>query len=147
MTRNKSTTKLAQSIQDLHEFYQIPVIGEVHLSEEDRKLLSKFTLGELLQNFKQEDRDSVTVRALDRALAGAGILPGDLLTINLQSRPRSGDIAAVKFGDKLFIRKIYFDKNYIRLETADEIPSPIIIDENTPGVMILGKVTMVVREL
>ncbi len=143
----KSNTLNKQAYNNPHEFYQIPVIGEVHLSDEDRLLLNKFSLGELLQNFRQEDRQTITVRAVDNALAGLGILQGDLLTINLQSRPHSGDIAAVRFGNKLFIRKIFFNKNYIRLETADEMPSPIIIDENTPGVVILGKITMVVREL
>ncbi len=143
----KSSSNQAQSRQSLNEYYQIPVIGEVHLTEEDRKLLSKFSLGELIQNFQQEDRDSFTVQAMDNALAGAGILKGDFLTINMLSRPHSGDIAAVKFGDRLFIRMIFFDKNYIRLETANETPTPIIIDEDTPNVTILGKVTMVVREL
>ena len=143
----KNPSNSPQIKEGLHEFYQIPVIGEVHLNENDRQLLNKFSLGELIQNFRQDDRDSITVQAMDNALAGAGILKGDFLTINLQSRPRSGDIAAVKFGNKLFIRKIFFNKNYIRLETADDMPSPIIIDENTPDILILGKVTMVVREL
>ncbi|MHB2150872.1 LexA family protein [Calditrichota bacterium LG25] len=147
MSNQNTTFVMKQNGSNAHQFYEIPVIGEVHLSEEDRRLLSKFTLGELLQNFQQENRDSVVVRALDNALAGAGIFKGDLLTVDLQSRPRSGDIAAVQFGSKLFIRKIFFNKNYIRLETAEEIPSPVIIDENTPGVSVLGRVTMVVREL
>jgi len=143
----KSSSSDSPSKQFLNEYYQIPVIGEVHLKEEDRQLLNKFTLGELIQNFQQQDRDSFTVKAMDNALAGAGILKGDFLTVNMLNRPRSGDIAAVKFRDRLFIRRIFFNKNYIRLETANDTPTPIIIDENTPDVIILGKVTMVVREL
>lgn len=130
-----------------HEFYQIPVIGEVHIHGDEWDSPQHFSLGELIQNFKKEDRQTITVRALDNALTEAGILKNDLLTVNLKQYPRDGDIAAVKFGDKLFIRKIYFHKNYIRLDTSEANPSPVILDENTPDFHILGKVTMVVREL
>ncbi len=130
-----------------HEFYRIPVIGEVHITDNEWETSRKFSLGELIQNFKQEDRRTIIVRALDHALSGEGIFKGDMLTVNLKKRPKDGDIAAVKFGDKLFIRKIYFQKNLIRLDTSADQPAPVIIDERTPDVMILGKVTMVVREL
>ncbi len=130
-----------------HEFYQIPVIGEVHLHEDEWEGASNFSLGKQIQNFRKQDRQTITVRALDDALAGEGILKNDLLTVNLKERPRNGDIAAVTFGSKLFIRKIFFQKEFIRLDISDEAQSPLIIDAHTPDFLILGKVTMVVREL
>ncbi len=130
-----------------HEFYQIPVLGEVHVHHDEWNGSGSYSLGEMLQNFRKEDRQTITVRALDNALTEAGILQGDLLTIDLKQRLRDGDIVAVIFGEKLFIRKIYFHKNFIRLETSEESPSPIILDEKTPDFHLLGKVTMVVREL
>ena len=130
-----------------HEFYQIPVLGEVHVHHDEWNAGTTYSLGEMLQNFRKEGRQTITVRALDNALTEAGILQGDLLTVDLKQRPRDGDIVAVIFGEKLFIRKIYFHKNFIRLETSEENPSPIILDEKTPDFHLLGKVTMVVREL
>ncbi len=130
-----------------HEFYQIPVIGEVHLHEDDREKLGDFSLSKQIWNFRRQDRQTITVRALDNALAGEGILKDDLLTVHLKERPRNGDIAAVTFGSKLFIRKIFFQKNFIRLDTSEETRSPLIIDAHTPDFFVLGKVVMVVREL
>ena len=130
-----------------HEFYQIPVIGEVHLHEDESENAANFSLGKQIQNFRKQDRQTITVRALDDALAGEGIIKNDLLTVNLKEHPRNGDIAAVTFGPKLFIRKIFFQKEFIRLDTSDEAQSPLIIDAHTPDFLILGKITMVVREL
>ncbi len=130
-----------------HEFYQIPVIGEVHLHEDEWNDSSQFSLGKQIQNFRKQDRQTITVRALDDALSGEGILRGDLLTVNLKERPHNGDIAAVTFGDKLFVRKIFFQNKFVRLDTSEEAESPLIVDAHTPDFLILGKVTMVVREL
>ncbi len=146
MSRKK--IDLSQTLQVSNsEFYQIPVIGEVHLHEDEWSEGSSFSLGKQIQNFRKQDRRTITVRALDDALFREGILKGDLLTVNLKKHPRDGDIAAVTFGDRLFIRKIFYQNKFIRLDTSEEAQAPLIIDARTPEFFILGKVTMVVREL
>ncbi len=147
MIKKKQKTAIEKLSPESFEFFSIPVLGEVHLAEEDWPFPHRISIGELIQNFHKEDRQTITVRALDHALSGEGIFKNDLLTVSLKTRPRDGDIAAVVFGDKLFIRKIYFQKGLIRLDTSEDRPAPLIIDEQTPEVKILGKVTMVVREL
>lgn len=128
------------------EFYNIPLLGEVHL-DNDSGSGGDYSLGELIKNFRKTDTQSITLRALDNGLAGDGIFFGDFLTVDLNSKPKNGAIAAVKLGPKLVIRKTYFERGLIRLEATDPDSSPIIVDPKTPGFEILGKVRTVIREL
>jgi hypothetical protein len=66
----------------------------------------------------------------------AGILKSDYLTIDIRSRPQDGDIVVVKLGERFFIRRFYLQEHLIRLVTADEYPSSLVIEDNTPGFQI-----------
>ena len=128
------------------EFYNIPLLGEVHL-ENNLGSGGDYSLGELIKNFRKKDTQSVTLRALDNGLSDDGIFYGDFLTVDLNSKPRNGDISAVKLGNKIIIRRTLFSGRFVRLEAADSSSSPIIVDPKTPGFEILGKVHTVIREL
>jgi len=128
------------------EFYKIPLFGEVHIDSKER-FKGDYDLGEIITNFRNDDRRSINVRAADNALSGAGIFKGDFLTVNLDIPIKDGEIAVVKLGSKIYIRKIYFDKNRVRLETETNTPSPLIINMDTPGFEIIGKIITVFREL
>jgi len=67
--------------------------------------------------------------------------------VHLDRPLKNGDIAVVQLGYKIYIRKIFFEKKRVRLETDSGTPSPLIIDPATPGFEILGKVVTVIREL
>ena len=144
-------TKQVQTRYDLspvnpEEFYNIPLLGEVRL-ENDSGSGGDYTLGELIKNFHKTDTQSITLRALDNGLAGDGIFYGDFLTVDLNSKPNNGAIAAVILGPKLVIRKTYFERGLVRLESTDPGSNPIIVDPKTPGFEILGRVHTVIREL
>ncbi len=128
------------------EFYNIPLLGEVRLEGADGSG-GDYSLGELIKNFRKQDQHSVTLRTLDNGLEGDGIFYGDYLTVTLGSKPRNGDITAVRLGEKVFVRKIFFTNNLIRLETTDPYNAPLIVDTKTPGFEIIGKVHTVIREL
>jgi SOS-response transcriptional repressor LexA len=135
------------------EFYDIPLLGEVRLvfSDSSRKPMS---IGEragletcLINNFRQTNSRTITMRAMDNGLAGAGILEGDYLTTDLHTTARDGDIVAVKIGYHIYIRKIFHERNLIRLETSTVTPSPLIVDPKIPGFEIIGKIIAIIREL
>jgi SOS-response transcriptional repressor LexA len=147
------TTQIKQSIfspRDFsagnREFYDIPLLGEVQV-EMNTSTGGDYNIGELIKNFTKNDTRSLTLRAIDDGLASTGILTGDFLTVNIKAKLQNGDIAAIKLGDKIYIRKIYFENNFVRLETEGHSPSPFIIDIKTPGFEIIGKVITVIREL
>jgi SOS-response transcriptional repressor LexA len=105
-----------------------------------------YNLSELVSNFQNTDQYSITLEVLDDAMYQAGIFKGDYLTIDLQSKPRNGDIIVVKLGERFFIRRFFLQQHLIRLETADEYPSSLVVEDNTPGFQIIGKVTSLSRQ-
>ena len=128
------------------EFYDIPLLGEVRLvfSDSSRKPIS---IGEIINNFRQTNSRTITMRAMDDGLSGAGIMEGDYLTTDLHTTARNGDIVAVKIGYHIYIRKIFYERNLIRLETSTVTPSPLIVDPKIPGFEIIGKIIAIIREL
>ncbi len=135
-----------ETTAETSEFYNIPLVGEVHLENEFGSG-GNYSLGELIKNFRKKDLRSITLRAMDNGLAGDGIFYGDFLTVDLASKTANGNIAAVKLGHKIYIRKTFFEHNFIRLETTDPGSSPLIVDPKTPGFEIIGRVHTVIREL
>lgn len=147
--KSKSVTPLYLN-EDLapgtKDFYNIPLMGEVHF-EDDLGSGGDYSLGELIYNYRQTSSQTATLRALDNGLTEAGILYGDYLTVDLARKPRNGEIGAVKIGDRIYIRKIFYDRQFVRLETADGNSAPLIVDPKIPGFEILGKISTVIREL
>jgi len=128
------------------EFYNIPLFGEVKIAEKNNPR-GDYDIGEIITNSRNSASQSLNVRAADDALSRAGIFSGDFLTIHLSRTLNNGDIAVIQLGYKIYIRKIFFEKKHVRLETDSDTPSPLIIDPATPGFEILGKVITVIREL
>jgi phage repressor protein C with HTH and peptisase S24 domain len=107
----------------------------------------KYSIGEVIENFRRRNSSSVTLMAMDDGLVFTGILPGDYLTVDLKIRPVNGDIVAMKLGGRLFVRKVYFDGRFLRMESDPERPAPFIIEQNAPGFELIGKVVNIFREL
>lgn len=128
------------------EFYNIPLLGEVRpvFSDDSRK---HHSIAEIINNYRQTDSRTITMRAMDDGLSNAGILQGDFLTIDLNRPPHDGDIVVVKIGYRIYVRKFFHERGLVRLETAAAIPSPLIVDPRIPGFEIIGKVVTIIREL
>lgn len=126
------------------EFYDIPLLGEVHI-ESDFENAGNYSLGEIIQNFKSRHTESLTLCAADDGLSVSGIFKGDFLNVNLNQKPKDHDIAAVRLGPRIYIRKIFYDRHLVRLEADAPEISTIIVDPRSPGFEIIGKVAMVIR--
>ncbi|MEJ2543119.1 MAG: S24 family peptidase [Calditrichaceae bacterium] len=131
---------------DSHEFYNIPLMGQVRV-ETDFNTRGDYSIGELVNNIRNSDAQTISLKAMDDGLSAAGILYGDFLTVTLDATLHNNDIAAVRLGPRIYIRKIFFERNLIRLDTAGTKSSPLIVENGTPGFEIIGKVTSVIREL
>jgi SOS-response transcriptional repressor LexA len=128
-----------------HDFFNIPVLGMVRAGYPD-SLTGDYDLGDLVTNHRKSHNDSVTLQVLDNAMEKAGILKGDFITVNLDAQPTDGDIAVVKLGERFFIRNFFRQDRRIRLETATVKSSTLIIENNTPGFEIIGKVQSISRQ-
>ena len=127
------------------DFFNIPLLGMVRASMSSHSQ-EDYNLSELVSNFQNTDQYSITLEVLDDAMHKAGILKGDYLTIDLQSQLHNGEIIVVKLGERFFIHRYFLQQNFVRLETADEYPSSLVVEENTPGFQIIGKVTSLSRQ-
>jgi SOS-response transcriptional repressor LexA len=126
------------------DFFNVPVLGMVRAGYPD-PATGDYDLGDLVANYRRNRNDSVTLEVLDNAMQNAGILRGDFLTVDLNSRPDNGDIAVVKLGERFFIRKFFRQDKRIRLETSGNPPAILIIETKTPGFEIIGKVQSISR--
>lgn len=143
--KNKEQVVTSESTLD-KEFYNIPLFGEVRI-DKNNSFNGNYDLGEIITNSKNNFQRNINMRAADDGLSGIGIFRNDFLTVDLNIQVSNGDIAVIKLGSKIYVRKIFFDKKRIRLEKENNTPAPLIIDQGIPGFKILGKVTTVIREL
>jgi len=128
------------------EFFDVPLLGIVVPDDPDFTS-GKYELNELVNNYQNKNVNTFNFSILDNAMKHCGILKGDLLTIDFNIPLKDDDIAVVKIGEKILVRKYFHQNNLIRLETADDYPSHLVVEPNTPGFKILGKVVSVTREL
>lgn len=59
------------------------------------------------------------VRCKGDSMDGARILDGDIVFIDFDAEVRNGDIAAVRIGDNVTLKKVYAGDNYVRLLAAN----------------------------
>ena len=85
------------------------------------------------------------LRVQGESMAGAGILPGDIVIVRQQPEAASGDIVVALVGDEATIKRLRLRRNRIELHPENPAFAPIIprADECT----ILGKVVEVRRYL
>ena len=129
-----------------NDFYKIPLIGLVQIKDQDGQG-KNYDLTELINNYPGKNNNQITLQVLDNAMINNGIIQGDFINIAIHDKIKNGDIVVIALGKKNYIRKYYRDKQLIRLETADEHHSPIIVDPKTPGFQLIGKVISITRQL
>jgi len=81
------------------------------------------------------------------SMKDAGIFDGDRLFVRQQPTADPGDIVVAIIGDEATVKYYYLEKDKIRLEPANENYRPIIIEKDTPGFQIAGKVTGLLRKM
>jgi SOS-response transcriptional repressor LexA len=127
------------------DFFDIPLLGMVRAGIPGTSS-GDYDIKDLIINLHSDNSRSVTLEVLDDAMSGAGILRGDFLTVSPDRRPRDGDIIVVKLGERFFIRRFFRQDKFIRLETAATLPGTLVVDPETPGFMIIGKVQSLSRQ-
>lgn len=90
------------------------------------------------------DQDVFMLRIQGESMIDDGILDGDLVLVQKQSSASDRDIVVALVGDEeATVKRFYKEKDYIRLQPANQFMDPIL----TKDVSILGKVIGLYREL
>lgn len=78
-------------------------------------------------------------RAVGDSMVGARIHDGDLLLIREQPEISNGEIAAVCVDGEMLLKKVYYQKGQIVLQSENSKYPPKVLDSDDKSVRIVGK--------
>jgi len=81
------------------------------------------------------------LRVSGTSMLNAGILDRDVVIVQRTNTAQNGDIVVALVGDEATIKRIYVEKDHIRLQPENDAFEPIIVKE----AVVLGKVVSLVR--
>ncbi len=81
------------------------------------------------------------------SMIDAGIFDGDYVLVRKQPNADPGDMVVAQIGDEATVKKFFPEKRRIRLEPANPNYGPIIVERDTPGFSIAGKVIGLLRRM
>ncbi len=81
------------------------------------------------------------LRVSGTSMLYAGILDKDIVIVHKTPTAENGDIVVALIGDEATVKRIYFEKDHIRLQPENDAFEPIIVKE----AVVLGKVISLVR--
>lgn len=88
-------------------------------------------------------RDEVfCLRVQGESMIDAGILDGDIIVVREQSNAENGEIVVAMIEDEATVKRIYYEKNRVRLQPENQYMEPIY----APSVQVLGKVVSLYRQ-
>ena len=119
-------------------FRSVPILGTVTagvpiLAQED-------TLGYVPYD-GPEQGEMFALRVRGESMIGAGILDNDVVIVRRTSTAQSGDVVVALIGEEATVKRIFIERDYIRLQPENPAFEPIISKEVT----VLGKVISLVR--
>ncbi|MEE9554891.1 MAG: transcriptional repressor LexA [candidate division Zixibacteria bacterium] len=91
--------------------------------------------------------DVFSLKVQGDSMIDAGIFDGDFVLVKKQSMADPGDMVVAQIGDEATVKKFFPEKRRIRLEPANVNYGPIIVEKNTPGFSIAGKVIGLLRRM
>lgn len=81
------------------------------------------------------------LRVSGTSMINAGILDKDIVIVRKTPVAQNGDVVVALIGDEATVKRIFFEKDHIRLQPENDAFEPIIV----PEVVVLGKVISLLR--
>jgi repressor LexA len=81
------------------------------------------------------------------SMEGAGILDGDYVVVEKDGSVKNGSIAVALLGDEATVKRVFFEKDHVRLEPENPDFAPIHVEQSDPEFRICGPVRGVIRRL
>lgn len=91
-------------------------------------------------------RDSFVLRVQGDSMIEAQICSGDLVVVRPQSSAENGEIVVVLIAGDATLKRFYREEGRIRLQPENRHMAPIFIDSTGGEVVIVGKVTGLMRK-
>jgi repressor LexA len=81
------------------------------------------------------------------SMIDAGIFDGDFVLVKRQENADPGDVVVAQIGEEATVKKFFPEKRRVRLEPANPEYGPIVVERDTPGFAIAGKVIGLLRRM
>ena len=107
-------------------------------------LVGKVTAGvPILPQDMVEGEDIFALCVEGESMINAGILDGDYVVVRKQPNAENGEIVVAMIEDEATVKRIYFEKNRVRLQPENPYMEPIYAEEVT----VIGKVIALFRQI
>lgn len=130
------------------EMLDIPVLGRIAAGQ---PLLANENILDTVRierTMVRGGRDVFGLRVQGDSMIEAGILSGDYIFVRKQPTANRGDIVCALIGDEATVKYFYPEKDYIRLQPANQQMAPILVRSlDFKPTMLLGVVVGVYRKL
>jgi repressor LexA len=91
-------------------------------------------------------RDSFVLRVQGDSMIEAQICSGDLVVVRPQPSAENGEIVVVMIAGDATLKRFYREEGRIRLQPENRHMAPIFVDDTGGEVLVLGKVTGLMRK-
>ena len=91
--------------------------------------------------------DIFSLEVVGDSMKDSGIFDGDYVLAKMQPTADKGDVVVAVIGEEATVKRYIPEKNRIRLEPANPIFEPIIVDRKSPDFRIAGKVIGLLRKM
>ncbi len=91
--------------------------------------------------------DVFSLRVQGDSMIDAGINDGDIVLVQKQNTANKGEIIVAVIGDEATVKRFFPERKRIRLEPANADYGPIVVEKDSPGFYIAGKVIGLMRRM
>lgn len=148
------TDKLGRAAERLTSIVRVPLLGRIFASEPvplpgtDSPMFGADEAIEITRDLLPADDGLFALQVKGDSMIDAMVNDGDIVVMTQATDWRNGDMVAVWLRDKeeTTLKKIYREGSRVRLQPANPLMQPIMIDDPA-SLEVQGKVMLVVRQM
>ncbi len=148
---------LVQAAQTVMEMFSVPIVGRIVAGEPVPVPSSDFNyydqetgidIARSLLSPREKTEDLFALEVQGDSMIDAMVNDGDIVVMRPVSQVENGEMVAVWLSDRdeTTLKYFYHENGKVRLQPANPLMNPIIID-NPSQVQVQGKVVLVIRKL
>ena len=130
----------------LNQTFSIPIVGRVRAGEPILAIENIEGYFNLDRSFASS-KDVFLLRVQGDSMIDAHIQDGDFALVKPQLNAENGEIVVALIEDEATIKRIFTERDLIRLEPANPHMEPIVIKKGEKKVSLVGKVVGIFRKM
>jgi repressor LexA len=126
--------------------FGVPVFGEIAAGS---GLLAEENISGRWDPIKNGDipKGTFALKVIGESMIEAGIFPNDILFVDPNTKPKSGDIGAVIVDGEATVKYIFYGNGTLTLEPANKMMQKRVVETDYSSLNILGSVIAMWRQM